>query len=56
MDAQRLGDQIADPPARVERGIGVLEHHLHLGAGSGRSGAAPQTRDVDAVELELARR
>ena len=30
MDAHGLGDQIADPPARVEGGIGILEHHLHL--------------------------
>src|SRR6218665_2161160 len=29
LKADRLGDGRADPPARIERGIRVLENHLH---------------------------
>ena len=29
---QRLGDEVADRHARVERGVGVLEDHLHVAA------------------------
>ena len=30
MGQERLGHAVAHPHARVERGMGVLEHHLHL--------------------------
>ena len=37
--ANRLGHNVAHPPARIERGIGVLEDHLHpsalIGCGAG---------------------
>ena len=32
MDQQRLGNEVADAHARVERGIGILENHLHVAA------------------------
>ena len=32
MDAQRPGDDFADPHLRIERGIGILEDHLHVAA------------------------
>ena len=32
VDAQRLGDEIADAAARIERGRGILEHHLKAAA------------------------
>ena len=32
VEAQRLGEDVADRHARVERGVGVLEHHLHAPA------------------------
>ena len=32
MEPQRLADDLADPVARVERRVGVLEDHLHLAA------------------------
>ena len=32
VEAQRLAEDVADRHARVERGVGVLEHHLHAPA------------------------
>ena len=32
MHAHRLGDDVGDLHARVERAIGILEHHLNAGA------------------------
>ncbi len=29
---QRLGDDVADAPARIEAGVGILEDHLHAPA------------------------
>ena len=52
VDLQRLLQQATDLLARVERGIGILEHHLHQGAQ-----ALPRrrvgTHHVFANELEL---
>ena len=55
MNAQRLGDDVAHPPARIERGIGVLEDHLHL-APQRPQLAQRLVRDVLALEAKLARR
>ena len=32
VDGQRLGELVGDGLTRIERGVGVLEHHLNLGA------------------------
>ena len=32
VDGERVADDRADPAARVERAVGVLEDHLHLAA------------------------
>ena len=43
--ANRLGHNIPHPPARIERGIGVLEDHLHppalIGCGAGFRQVSP---------------
>ena len=64
MDAQRLGDQVADAAARIERGVGILEHHLHLVADgpqlrAGRAARCPRpskrsSPDGDVVEADEA--
>src|SRR5690606_31706825 len=46
--AHGLGDDVADAPARIEAGIGVLEDHLDALAALG-PGLAPAP-DIDAVE------
>src|SRR5208282_6462279 len=51
---QRLADDVADSEARVERGVGVLEHHLEL-APVGPHLAARQRIDALAVDADLAR-
>ena len=50
VDRQRLGQHAVDRLARVQRAVGILEHHLHAaaeGLGAGRrqpSAAAPVSR------------
>ena len=51
VDEQRLGDEVADAHARIERGVGVLEDHLHVAAhrlalarGRARAGCARRSR------------
>ena len=51
----RFGNQIADRLARVERGIGVLEHHLHLAAQLAQL-VMVGAGDILAFEPHLARR
>ena len=54
VDAERLGDQVAHPAARIERGIGVLEHHLD--ASPHRAHLASRKRgDVRAGKAQRAR-
>ncbi len=51
MDAQGLGQSLADGHARVERGIGILKHHLDLPAQ--RATLAPAAEIyVPAAELD----
>ena len=52
MDAQGLGQSLADGHARVERGIGILEHHLDLAAQ--RPALAPAADDILAAEVDAA--
>ncbi len=49
MDGQRLGDDLLDGEARVERAEGVLEDDLHLAAGFAQ-GAGAERGDLDAVK------
>jgi hypothetical protein len=49
MDLHRLHDRRADAQPRVERGIGILEHHLHAAAQRAKFRLA---RDLDAVEAD----
>ncbi len=53
MDLHRLGDDRADRHARVERGVRVLEDHLHVAAHLAHV-ARVQLRQVLALELHLA--
>ena len=52
--SQRLGDDVADGHARIERGVRVLKDDLHLFAQAAQLVAA-QVHDVAAVEDDLAR-
>src|SRR4051812_27394923 len=54
VDAERVTDDRADPPARVERAVGVLEDHLHV-APDRTHLAGLQRRDVATLELDPAR-
>src|SRR5439155_13427074 len=54
VDAQRLGDDLADGHARVERCVRVLEDDLHLTTDVTHPAAA-EARDVETVEDHLAR-
>ena len=47
--AQRLGHDVAHPPARIEAGIGVLEDHLHPPPGARALGRG-QPRQFQPVE------
>ena len=49
--ADRLGHDVAHPPARVEAGIGVLEDHLHPPA---LLGGGARLGEVGALEQHLA--
>ena len=54
LQPQRLADDLADPLARVERGVGVLEDHLHLAPQ--RPHLAPrEPGDLTALEADRAR-
>ena len=55
VDAQALADEAAHGHARVERADGVLEDDLHV-APHRLQVAAAEAAQVDAVELDLARR
>ena len=44
VDDERLADELADRHARVERGVGVLEHHLDVAADRASSRPAPRPR------------
>ena len=50
MRADRLGDDVAHAPARIEAGVGILEDHLHAPAQRRGLGRAAASRDVLAVE------
>src|SRR6185436_17217106 len=52
---ERLGDDLADGHARVERRIRVLEDHLHLAPHAAQL-ARRERRDVDALEPDAAAR
>ena len=54
MEAQRLGDDVGHPPARVERGLRVLEDHLELRAQRAQP-VFRQVGDVAPVEQQAAR-
>ena len=53
MDDQRLGDEIADAHARVERGEGVLENHLHVAA-HGLAFVAAEARQIAPADDDVA--
>ena len=53
MHADRLGDDLADGHARIERGVGVLEDDLHLLA-HGDHRLAVEPGEVDVLEADLA--
>jgi hypothetical protein len=55
-EADRLGDDVAHPPARVERGVGILEDHLHPGLLLRMQRAGPSAAEIDAFEIDLAAR
>src|SRR5580704_8533989 len=55
VDAQRLGDDIGDPHARIEGGIGILEDHLEASPQRAQHAVA-RMRDVDPVEADLSAR
>ena len=55
VDRQRLGDDLAERHHRIERGVAVLEHHLHLPP-VGFQVALRDGRDVLAVEEDRPRR
>ena len=53
VDAQRPRDDLADPHLRIERGVGILEDHLHVAAGPAHLvGALPH--QIRAAEDDLA--
>ena len=51
VDGERLGKHAVDRVARVQRGVGVLEHHLHAAG----EGAAARRRQRLAVDQDVAR-
>ena len=53
MGAQRLADDVGDAPARVERGIGTLEHDLNR-APRGTQRRAVERQPIRAVEPDRA--
>ncbi len=53
-DVERLGHDVDDPPARVERGDRVLEDHLHLRAQRAQVAAA-RASQLGVAEDDLAR-
>ena len=53
MDAHGLADDLPDGHARIERGVGILEDHLHLLAYAGHLGAR-ERGEVRAGEQDLA--
>ena len=52
LDDERLPEDRADPHARVERGVGVLEHDLQVAAARDAGRCAPQLGDVVALEAD----
>ena len=52
MDVERFADRLAYCQAWVERGIGVLEDHLHPAA-HGHQIAAPHPGHINAVDPNL---
>jgi hypothetical protein len=55
VDDERLGDDLADRQARVERRVGILEHHLDLAA-QATHGLVVERRQVAAVHRDGAGR
>ena len=53
MDRERLGDEIEDRLARVERLVGILEHHLHARPDRAQC-PSRERRDVGAAEHDPA--
>ena len=51
LDVDRLGDRVADPHARVQRGVGVLEHELRASTNGGELSLAVGSRDVTPEQL-----
>jgi len=52
-DGERLADDVQHAHARIQRGIGVLENHLHAGA-QGTQRRLPHARDLLSVHYDLA--
>src|SRR5256885_14226690 len=55
MDLDRLADDVAHGHARIQRGVRILEDHLHAAAHLAHLLAA-ELGELDAVELHLAGR
>ncbi len=55
VDPHGLGDDVTGSHARIQRGVGILEHHLHALAG-GDQILVLQLREVLAIEFHFARR
>src|SRR4051812_17330339 len=49
VDVERIANRVADADARVERAVGILEHHLHATAYVAH-GMRRQRREIGAVE------
>src|SRR5262245_58532479 len=54
MDHERLGDDVLDGKARVQRRVRVLEHHLYAAPGRA-NGVDVHAGELDAVESDRAR-
>src|ERR1700716_728842 len=54
MDLERFADDVADGHTRIQRGVRVLEDHLHAAAHLPHV-FATKLRELDAVELHLTR-
>src|SRR3546814_2202502 len=55
VEADRFGDDVADAPARIERGIGILEDHLHARLDVAMLLALGQRADFIALALDRPR-
>ena len=53
MDDRAFRDDVDDALARIERGVGILKHHLHAFADRAEL-AARETRDIGAAKQDFA--